>query len=200
MVKKGLDRETVLQAAVKIADEKGLNNVTLKELASQLKIKTPSLYTYVDGAQGLNSMLAIYGLNCLRSEMAEAAIGLSGKDAVHAIGKAYVNFARNHPGLYEATQWVDKWQSEKAAQISDDILSLVAKVMSAFPQSKTDITHIIRMFRCVLHGFASLDQNHGFGNPVSVDKSLSIAIEIMLSGMQTDLTNITHQSNSGILP
>ncbi len=189
MGKKGLNKEIVLQTAVKLADEKGLHNVTLKELADQLKIKTPSLYTYVDSAQGLNSMLAVYGLSCLKNEMAEAAIGLSGRDAVHAIGNAYVRFARNHPGLYEATQSVDKWQCEKAVHISDDIINLVTKVMSAFPIEKTDTIHIIRMFRSVFHGFASLDQNRGFGKPTGVDESVTIAIDVMLSGMQTHFSD-----------
>ena len=41
----GLDKETILEAAAKLADEKGISNVTLKVLATELGIKSPSACT-----------------------------------------------------------------------------------------------------------------------------------------------------------
>lgn len=186
----GLTKETVLQAAASLADERGLHQVTLKELAARLNIKTPSLYTHVDGLQGLTTMLAVHGLRCLRDEIANAAVGLSGREAVHAMGSAYLRFAITHPGLYEATQCVSQWQDDTAAQLSDDILQLVGKVLAAFPQANQNMTHIIRAFRCVFHGFASLNQECGFGLPASVDQSFHIAIDLLLAGLQSEAANI----------
>ena len=185
MAKAGLDKDAVLQTAIMIADEKGLSKITLKELAERLRVKTPSLYNYVDSLQGLYSMMAVFGLQSLRAELVEAVIGLSGKEAIYAMGKAYIRFPRKHPGLYEATQSVGNWQDERAKQLSDEIIKLVSKVMSAFPIAEQDVTHIIRMFRCLFHGFASLDRSEGFGNPVPVDDSFHIALEIMLEGIKT---------------
>ncbi len=186
MAKAGLTEEAVLRAAIAIADEKGLNQVTLKAIADRLRIKTPSLYTYVDGLPGLNNLLAIYGLQTLRNELAEAAVGLSGRDAVHAMGSAYLRFARKNPGLYEATQSVNKWQDERTEKLSSEVIDLVGKVLAAFPQAEKDQTHLIRMFRSICHGFASLDRNHGFGMPVSVEESFFLAIELMLAGIQSE--------------
>ncbi|MCL2011979.1 MAG: WHG domain-containing protein [Cystobacterineae bacterium] len=183
MAKACIDTAAVLQTAILIADKKGLSYVTLKEVAQRLRIKTPSLYNHVEGIEHLNSLLAVYGLKCLRAEIAEAAIGLSGNKAIHAIANAYMGFARKHPGLYEATQRPGIWQDKDAEQTSNDIIHLVEKVMAEFPLAKKDMTHIIRMFRSVLHGFASLLKNKGFAKPIRADESFCFAIEFMLQGI-----------------
>ena len=41
-------KTAVIQAASDIADEKGLNNVSLKVVAERLNIRTPSLYNHIE--------------------------------------------------------------------------------------------------------------------------------------------------------
>jgi hypothetical protein len=41
----------------------------------------------------------------MKEQLADAAIGVSGEDALMAMGLTYLAFARKHPGLYEATLW-----------------------------------------------------------------------------------------------
>ena len=41
-------KAAVIQAASDIADEKGLNNISLKVVAEKLNIRTPSLYNNID--------------------------------------------------------------------------------------------------------------------------------------------------------
>lgn len=41
-------KEAVIQAASDIADEKGLNNLSLKTVAEKLNIRTPSLYNHIN--------------------------------------------------------------------------------------------------------------------------------------------------------
>ena len=48
-MKAGLDKKTIIEAAAKIADEKGISNVTLKVLAEELGVKSPSLYKHFSG-------------------------------------------------------------------------------------------------------------------------------------------------------
>lgn len=91
---------------------------------------------------------------------------------------------RIHPGLYEATQRIDKWENEEADKISVEIINLVERVMATMELDNRTITHIIRMLRSLLHGFASLEHDKGFGGQVSVDESFNLAMEIMLAGIQ----------------
>lgn len=44
-----IDKKAIIDAAANIADEKGIANVTLKVLATELGIKSPSLYKHFNG-------------------------------------------------------------------------------------------------------------------------------------------------------
>lgn len=41
-------KEAVIKATSDLADEKGLNNVSLKAVAQKLNIRTPSLYNHIE--------------------------------------------------------------------------------------------------------------------------------------------------------
>src|SRR6266705_5230572 len=59
----GLDQATVVEAAAKLVDEEGIEQLTLGRLAERLGVRTPSLYNHVAGLPGLKRKLA---LSCLR--------------------------------------------------------------------------------------------------------------------------------------
>lgn len=48
-MKAGLDKEKIIEVAARLADEKGIANVTMKVLAAELGIKSPSLYKHFSG-------------------------------------------------------------------------------------------------------------------------------------------------------
>lgn len=48
MPRAGLDQQILLQAAAEIADQHGLDEMTLAMLANKLGIRTPSLYNHED--------------------------------------------------------------------------------------------------------------------------------------------------------
>src|SRR6476659_4677446 len=101
--KAGLDRAAVVQVAADIADARGLEQVTLADLAARLGVRTPSLYNHVAGLPGLRRDLALLGTRELCARLSRAAIGKSGDAAVQAICQAYRAFVHERPGLYAAT-------------------------------------------------------------------------------------------------
>ena len=46
---RGVDRETIVDAAMRILDEDGLDALTMRRLASDLDVQAPSLYAHVHG-------------------------------------------------------------------------------------------------------------------------------------------------------
>ena len=65
-MKVGLDKKTIIEAAANMADEKGIANVTLKVLAAELGIKSPSLYKHFNGGlEELNKELMLFGWRSL---------------------------------------------------------------------------------------------------------------------------------------
>src|SRR5919109_5367880 len=61
----GLDQATVVEAAARLVDEEGLEQLTLGRLAERLGVRTPSLYNHVAGLSGLKHDLALYSLRHL---------------------------------------------------------------------------------------------------------------------------------------
>lgn len=181
----GLDINTILVAAAEIADDLGVEEVTLALLAKRLNIRTPSLYNHIEGLQGLKRKLTLYGLQMMREELSNAAIGKSGDDAVHALADAYLSFARKHPGLYTITLNVTNYNDDELQKAASDILDIVLKVLNAFNLDGDAAIHATRGLRSVLHGFSSLEQNNSFGLSQKVDESLHLTINALLAGFHS---------------
>jgi AcrR family transcriptional regulator len=181
--KVGLDITSILEAAGDIADQLGIQEVTLANLAKKLNIRPPSLYNHFDGLTGLRKKLAIYGIDKIYEEMADAAIGVSGTNAVIVISEAYVNFARKHPGIYEATLLAPNPEDEEVQQAGAKIVDLTIRVLEAFQLEGDCSLHAVRGLRSILHGFSALEQKGGFKLALDLDESLVIIIKAFLAGI-----------------
>lgn len=173
----------ILQAATDIIDEKGIEELTLASLAQKLEIRSPSLYNHVDGLQDIKRQLSIYGLKQLCSELMRAAIGRAGDDALREMAKAYIAFARSHPGLYEMTLFVSVDDDAELNQAGQEIVELVTQVLQAYHLEEAHTIHMARAFRSFLHGFASLEHRGGFGLPLDLDESFNETLETFLAGL-----------------
>ena len=71
----GLDQASVVEAAAKLVDEEGIEQLTLGRLAERLNVKTPSLYNHVAGLPGLKRDLTLYCLRDLLNATIRATIG-----------------------------------------------------------------------------------------------------------------------------
>lgn len=147
-MKAGLDKDKIIEAAAKMADEKGIANVTLKVLATELGIKSPSLYKHFSGGlDELNKELMLYGWHSLESELTRAAIGKAKDDVIIAICYAYRHFVAEHKGLFEAMQWYNMYQSEEHLQATQGIVSILFQVLEAYGLAEEQKVHIVRMLR-----------------------------------------------------
>lgn len=180
----GLELTTILEEAGKIADDYGIEDVTLANLAKKLNIRPPSLYNHFEGLQGLRRELALYGLKKLYNELAQSAIGVSGENAVLSLSKAYVHFARKHPGIYEASLLAPDSGDSCIIQAGEKIVNLAVRVLQSFELEGDDVIHAVRGLRSILHGFSSLEQNRGFNLEINPDESLPIIIKAFLTGLE----------------
>jgi AcrR family transcriptional regulator len=181
----GLELSTILDAAGEIADQQGISEVTLANLAKRLGIRPPSLYNHFEGLCGLRNKLAIHGINLLYEEIAEAALGVAGTEAVLSMSKAYVNFARRHPGVYEATLLAPNPEDEEVQQAGAKIVDLSIRVLQAYNLEGEQALHTVRGLRSILHGFSALEQKGGFKMKLNLDDSLTIILQAFLKGMES---------------
>ncbi|MFC5703795.1 TetR/AcrR family transcriptional regulator [Cohnella faecalis] len=179
-----LTPERVLEAAADIANNEGLDKVTLAAVAAALGIKTPSLYNHVAGLEDLRMKLAEIGARKLRERLTEAAIGRSGDSALIAVAKAYAAFAGKEPGMYEALNRLPEAPSALFQTESDLILQLLVRLMEHYELNATTTVHAVRGLRSLIHGFASLDALGGFRMSENKDDSLIWAVSTYLKGLE----------------
>jgi AcrR family transcriptional regulator len=180
----GLEITTILEAAAEIANEHGMQEVTLANLAKKLNIRPPSLYNHFDGLPGLRKKLAIYAFEKLYLELTMAAIAVSGIEALLSISKAYIHFAQKYPGLYEATLMAPDPDEVEVQQAGGKIAQLTVQVLQSFQLEGDLALHAVRGLRSILHGFSSLEQKGGFKLALDLDESVEIVITAFMKGLK----------------
>jgi AcrR family transcriptional regulator len=181
--RRGLDRETVVATAARMADESG-GDVTFAALAAHFKVRPPSLYNHVAGQEGLRRELALFGIRELGERITQAAVGRSGADAVTEIAHAYRRFALDRPGLYAASLRAPAPDDTELTAASDAIVNVLVRIMAAWDLHRDDAIHAIRGLRALMHGFASLETAGGFGIPLDLDESYDRAVRAVIAGLE----------------
>lgn len=176
MARAGVTTERVVAEAEAVADEVGLDSLTLAQVAQRLGVKLPSLYKHIDGLESLRRLLSVRCTQEMAGVFARAAAGRAGADALVAIANACRAWAGEHPGRYAATVRAPAEGDDEHLRAAADVLDVVDSALSAYALSAEDGIHATRTFRAVMHGFISLEQAGGFGLPVDVDRSFEIAV------------------------
>ncbi|ODP28525.1 putative HTH-type transcriptional regulator YobS [Paenibacillus nuruki] len=181
----GLNLQSIVKAATVLADEHGLHEVTLTILAKKLGIRSPSLYNHVNGLPGLRREMALTGLDQLKNVLMYATVGRSEDKAIREMSRAYLEFTRAHPGLYEATLYISDTDDKELDTMKNQVLELFTQVLAGFDLNDDALIHAIRGLRSVLHGFSSLERTGGFGLKVDVNQSFELIIDTFLQGLHT---------------
>jgi AcrR family transcriptional regulator len=184
MPRAGLDTAAVVAAAARLADEQGLDGVTLARLASELGVRPPSLYAHVDGLEDVRRRLGARGATELATAMSHAVEGRSGREALEALAHAYRAHAHEHPGTYEAAQRARELQGDEEAEVAAEAAVRVAlAVLRAYGLGGDDAIHAVRIVRTALHGFVSLEAAGGFAMAQSIDETFERLVELLDLGL-----------------
>ena len=179
----GLDRASVVEAAAKLVDEEGLEQLALGRLAERLHVKTPSLYNHVAGLPGLKHDLALYCLRDLRDYVTRATVGKSREDAIVALADAYRAYARQTPGRYALTLQAPPPDDQEVGAVAQQVVDVVLAVFAPYKLGEENAIHTIRGLRSIVQGFISLEVAGGFGIPIDTDASFHWLINLFIAGL-----------------
>jgi AcrR family transcriptional regulator len=157
--KQRLNRATVIDKAMLIADAEGIDAVTLSRIASDAGVKQPALYKHVTGIEELWMLLSLRARDLLVDALSSAITGTTREHAVLAAAQAWRSFVQEHPGLYSATDGYELTPAQRA--------------------------HCARSLRSALHGFCVLEKDHGHPEPYALDNSLTQLVELFIRGIET---------------
>lgn len=182
----GLDRASIVEAAGKLADEAGLDRLTLSGLAGRLGVRTPSLYNHIDGLDGLRRELALSGIQELNRHLQRAAIGKESDKALESMLHAYRVFVHERPGVYEAILRAPNPNSMRMQEASNAILDTVLTVLEPYGLTREDSIHTVRAFRAIGHGFVSLEASGAFLDfDLAADDTFRRLIFVFLRGLKS---------------
>jgi AcrR family transcriptional regulator len=184
MDRRGLEYDSVTDAAVAIADADGLEAVTVARVAKQLGVRAPSIYNHVDGRCGLQRAVALRGLAALSETLQRSAVGRSGPDAIRQMSSAYREFAQARPGSYMATQRAPGAGDPEHLAATARVKDVFIDVLRGFEIDGDEAIHVTRGLRSALHGFIVLEQNQGFGIDLDIDDSYVRLVETQIAGIE----------------
>ena len=183
MPRAGLDTDRVVAAAARIADERGLEAVSLAALASELGVRPPSLYAHVDGLEDLRRRVALRAVRELTAVLQQAAAGRANGDALRAVAQAYRGYALEHPGAYAALQRAPLPDDAEGLEAAKQVVDIVLAVLRGYGIEGDDALHATRAVRSALHGFVAVEAAGGFGLPLDVDESFDRLVTLLDEGL-----------------
>lgn len=178
MPRVGLNHERVLETATELINGEGLGKLALGQLAKKLNVKPPSLYNHVANLETLKRDLALLAIKTLSPKLQKATVGKAGNEALSALAHAYREFAKQSPGLFEASLQTVEDKDEELKAAGYEVLETMLAVFAGFGLGGDDALHAIRAFRASLTGFIMLELRGGFGMELNVETSFENLIEL----------------------
>lgn len=152
-----LDRATLVAAAADLADAEGWHDLTLSRVAESVDRHVSSLYTHVDGLDGLRLEIALLSLEELADEVWRSVLGRTGADALEQIALVERDFARAHPGriasIHEFIGTTDPEFRARALRLAEPIRATLASF--GLDQIQVSIAH--KVFSAAIRGLTSAE-------------------------------------------
>jgi len=181
----GLSRAVVVTEAARVADEVGLERLTLAAVAGRLGVRLPSLYKHIAGLEALQVHLAAAAGRELAAELSAATVGRSKGDALLAMAHAYRAFALRRPGAYAATLRAPEDGDEEHQAAAMAVLQVVLSVLAGFGLEGEDAIDAVRGLRALLHGFVAIEAAGGFKLPQDLDRSYRRLVQTYADTLST---------------
>ena len=167
MARKGLSRDIIVDTAAALAEEKGMENLTLHELADALGVKPASLYNHLQGLPELNVRLAERALDRLMDTLSQAVDIRPVPDALRALAAAYRSFAQEQPQLYRAILLLPQFSDPGLVARKQAFMDLFVRMLAPLGLPAEERVHISRLIRSTLHGYVSMEAAGFFRSPLA---------------------------------
>ncbi|WP_242902278.1 TetR/AcrR family transcriptional regulator [Actinomadura terrae] len=184
MARAGLTAERLTRAAAELADEAGVEAVTVAALARRFGVREASLYSHIKNARDLRTRVAVLSLAELADRVADAVAGRAGRDALVAFASAYRDYAKRHPGRYAAMQvWMDR--ETVVASAAGRHSEMTRAILRGYGLPEPAETDAVRMLHSTFHGYVSLETAGGFRHsPHDVDASWARTLDALDSALR----------------
>lgn len=184
MPRTGLSKEEIIKRAAMLANEKGLSYLSVTTISEYLGIKKPSLYNHMKTMDDVHKSLMIYGWKKVSEEIAVDISSENPKENLMEYGRRFYKFAIENPGVFEAMLWYNKYSDDTLLEATEGLYDFFFRQTDRLGIDRDIANHLLRTYRAFLEGFIMLKIHNSFGNPISIDESFEISMNVLLSGIE----------------
>lgn len=196
MPKAGLSKQAIVDAAIRLIEERGYRSFAMRELAKCLDVKPASLYNHVGNMDEILAEVGAYAIGALNQMEFSAIEGLQGDAAVSALAMAYRRFAKARPQLYQVIMSLHKANKEMIERTAHPITVPFMQVLSDYPLDREQAMHWQRVLRSILHGFLSQEEAGYFCHfPIDQGRSFELAIQCYIDGLHAAIEKKAKERN-----
>ena len=180
----GVTRRDVVAAGLAVADADGVAAVSLAAVAARLGVRSPSLYSHVDGLPGLRRALAHACTVEFGEVLRDAVLGRSDEDAVRSFSHAYRSWATTFPGRYDLTLTpIDPDDAERrdGARLA---LGAIQAVIRGFGLEDAEAVKAGRSLRAAMDGFTRLENLDVMGRG-DHDAEFGFLVDLLVDGIRS---------------
>jgi Tetracyclin repressor-like, C-terminal domain len=143
-------------------------------------VRQPSLYKHVASLDALHRLISMRGKVESAAVLGQAAIGRARDDALFAMARVWRTWALEHPGVYQAAQRVAAPGDAEHEAVARRTIGGIGAVMDGYGLVGDDAVDAIRTYRAALHGFVSLEADHGFAFPNHIERSFDRMVHALV--------------------
>jgi AcrR family transcriptional regulator len=162
-------KATILQAAQEIITEKGLDGLSLRELARRIDYSPSGLYEYFNGKDEIVAAICAEGLELMRDYLNRVPADLSPSERLVQMGLAYLEFAHDHPEHFRLifshltasrSSFNEKVDEGSPYHLLLQAVQAVIEAEELTPGEDYSLQEIAYSLWSLVHGMAMLRQTH----------------------------------------
>lgn len=153
-------RQLIVSTARAVAESEGWDAVTTRRLSSEIEYSQPVLYQHFRGLEQIAAAVAVDGFAELGDALRTARLGADSPAAVVGrIGRAYLDFAAQHPAVYEAMFTRSTTLAFAAESTPPQLTAAFAELQLALAGlGEEDAEAHAEVFFAALHGLVALNR------------------------------------------
>lgn len=150
----------IVATARELAEEQGWDAVTTRRLAERIEYSQPVLYSHFRGKREIIGAVALEGAAEMATALRAAASAADGPHArVAALARAYLDFAQDHPAVYDAMFQLDGGLAFADEETPEPLKDAFAALMETLGEVAGEGVHpglFTEVFWAAVHGLATL--------------------------------------------
>lgn len=178
-----LSLERIVNEALAVLDEEGLDDLTTRNLARRLGVTQPALYSHVANLDELRAAVAARGAEELSGIVREAVAGKLADEALGAMAHAYRDYVRAHPDRYLVQLSAPRTEAHlEATSLAADA---VRDVLRSYGLEEHQVLEAHVAFRAAVHGFVHLEARDALAaRPATPDGHFDFFVELFAAGLR----------------